>query len=350
MIPFQMFLFLVIVMCSPLHALINLEERAQELVLESKQIFLEEYPDAFNPSIIRWNGSLLLSFRVIPDPNYIFTSHIGLVWLDENFSPIGSPQLLNTQTETSLLHSIIPSRAEDARLIEVGNRLYLVYSDNKNLLITRGGFRVYIAEVKYDGVNFTIHNCQCLDQFEGESWLKREKNWVPFDYHEQLMLAYSLNPHLILRPSMVNGTCKTVSSTSNEIKWEWGDLRGGTSGVLEGNEYLSFFHSSIDMPSVQSNGKIISHYFMGAYTFSSEPPFNITQVSVDPIIGKGFYSGKEYKPYWKPIKAIFPCGFISDENHIWLAYGKQDHEIWITKLDKSALFKSLIKVESVGDR
>ena len=65
-----------------------------DLVLETKQILIHEYPWAFNPSIIRWDNNLLMSFRVIPDPKQTFTSWVGVINLNENFEPKGKPQQL----------------------------------------------------------------------------------------------------------------------------------------------------------------------------------------------------------------------------------------------------------------
>lgn len=337
-------LILFSIMRSGLSAGIDLEERAQSFVLNTQKISIPGFPNAFNPSIIRWKGSLLLCFRDIPDLKYKYNSEIGLVWLDEKFKPKSKPQLLDIKGK----YSIIPARAEDARLILVKDSLYIVYSDNKDEKITRGGFRVYIGEIKLDGDNFSLHNVECLSRYEGESILKREKNWVPFDYHGNLLLAYSISPHLILRPLLQqSGKCETFSFIQQAIPWQWGDLRGGTPGlIVKDSEYLAFFHSSIDMKTVHSNEQVMSHYFMGAYTFSSSPPFEITQVSPEPIIGKGFYHGKMYQPFWKQVRVVFPGGFIFDENYIWVAYGRQDHEIWIVKLNKHELFKSLIPLST----
>ena len=69
---------------------INLENRAQDFVLDVKQIVLPDYPHAFNPSIVEWRGALLMSFRVIPDPKHSFNSWLGLTWLNEDFEPVGS--------------------------------------------------------------------------------------------------------------------------------------------------------------------------------------------------------------------------------------------------------------------
>ncbi len=314
----------------------------QDIVIENKQIDIPGYPYAFNPSIVRWKNSLLMSIRHIPNAKDSFTSHIGLVWLDENFNPTGKPQFLNPRPQSSRA----PLRAEDARLLTVNDRLYIIYSDNEDVKISKGGFRVYVAELINDNGYFSIKEPECLSQFEGENKNLREKNWVPFDYEGNLLLAYSISPHKILQPRLdKSGSCDVVFSTQNNFtSWEWGIPRGGTPGLKIGNEYLSFFHSSVEMQTLHSNQKKIWHYFMGAYTYEAAPPFTITRTSKIPIVGDRFYNGFEYRPYWKPVKVVFPCGFIHDYNYVWVVYGKDDHEIWITKLDKNKLLESLLPV------
>lgn len=331
-----------------LYSSIDLDDLAQDFVLESKQIEIPGYPHAFNPSIIRWKGKLLLSFRVIPDPKFTFNSQLGMVWLDKDFQPLGKAQILDTQAEDPYQIAAIPSRSEDARLLMLNDKLYMVYSDNKDFAITRGGFRVYIAEIKHDNGMFTAHNVECIKKYPGANPQIREKNWVPFEYHGELMLAYSLEPHIIFRTLIGQGECEAMCASSGKIEWDFGDLRGGTPALRHGSEYLSIFHSALPMASVQSKEKSMPHYFMGAYTFSAEPPFEITGISAAPIVGKGFYSGKEYQRYWGSVKAIFPCGYIFDDKFIWIAYGKQDHEICIAKLDKNALLKSLVPVVNIA--
>jgi predicted GH43/DUF377 family glycosyl hydrolase len=83
---------------------------------------------------------------------------------------------------------------------------------------------------------------------------------------------------------------------------------------------------------------------MGAYTFSPEPPFEVTRISPSPIVGKNFYHGVTHRT-WKPLRVVFPGGFVSDEKHVWIVYGRQDHEVWAAKLDKQKLLQSLIPVE-----
>ncbi len=317
----------------------NLELASQDFVLETKRIEIPGYPHAFNPGIIRWQGRLLLSFRIISNPQQSFNTEIGLVFLDEKFCPVGEPQLLSLRDE----YSPAPSRAEDARLITFGDRLYMVYDDNIESKVSKGGFRVYVAEIHYDGEHFIADPIECLKYFENESRNVREKAWVPFEFNGQLLLAYSLLPHKIFYPRLDGtGICDTVAYTESTISWDWGILRGGTPALIEKEGYLAFFHSSIVMESTHSSGKQMAHYFIGAYLFAPEPPFAILKISPKPIIGKNFYSGARYKPYWQPIRCVFPCGYISDDQYIWITYGRDDHESWIVKLDKKGLLNSLI--------
>jgi len=320
---------------------LDLEEQTDEFVLETKRIEIPGYAYAFNPSIVKWRGHIILCFRDIPDPKQSFTSNLGLIWLNENFSPVSEPQILDLREEIPY----IPCRAEDGRLVIFQDRLFLVYSDNREEAISKGGFRLYIAELEFNGSTFSATHIECLSQYEGESRNIREKNWVPFVYENSLLLAYSLNPHKIFYPILGTGACETVACTNQSLDWNWGELRGGTPGLLENGEYLALFHSSIPMLSAHSNGREILHYFMGAYTFSATPPFHLTKISPHPIVGKNFYRGPTYRPYWKSVRVVFPGSYIIDGPHLWVAYGRQDHEVWVAKFDKQKLLDSLVSIQ-----
>lgn len=179
--------------------------------MESKKIEIPGYPYAYNPSIIRWNGSLLLSFRITYNPQSPFDSEIGIVRLDDEFNVIGISLFLDTRGPLML-----NSRAEDGRLLQIGGNLYMVYSNNAEAQVSKGGFRVYIAEVVVNDNSIELINKECLSQFEGESKEIREKNWVPFDYNGNLMLAYSLNPHFILQPIIGTGSCLSKAWSKGE--------------------------------------------------------------------------------------------------------------------------------------
>ena len=108
-----------------LAGLVDLEDSAQDFVLETKQIAVPGYPDAFNPSITPWRGSYLMSFRT-RNPLTKRADQFGLILLDKNFMPAGQPQLLeipfnNTYSVpwTSTQETIL----QDPRLIAIGYAL-----------------------------------------------------------------------------------------------------------------------------------------------------------------------------------------------------------------------------------
>lgn len=317
---------------------VDLNEMSQDFVLEKTQLKIPEYPHAFNPSIVRWRDKLLLSFRVLTNANNVWHSQIGLVWLDNKFKPVGTPRLLNTRGRLPLN----PSKSEDARLFTVGDSLYIIYNDNEEYH-DFGLRRMYYSEIFYDGIQFYV-NPECINKFEGESADKWEKNWIPFDYEGTMLLAYSILPHKIFFPVFGQGKCETIATTVSPFIWVWGSGRiyGGTPALKVDDTYLAFFHSSCKVNTLQTGDYEAWHYFMGAYLFNGQPPFAITKVSPQPIIGKGLYDNPLlYK------RVIYPGGYIMDDHNIWIAYGREDCECWILKLNKKGLLDSLIPVNDI---
>lgn len=336
---------------------INLEEFTQDFILDTKKIIIPGYPHAFNPSITKWKGRWLMSFRLvgcdeknsrlIPNISSASAMDVGLIYLDDELNPIGEAQFIFLDHPNKKRPYLL---AEDARLIVNEERLYIIYSANKEAEVEDSGFRVYVAQLDNDEQNnfFVIHN-ECLSIFEGVNSNKREKNWTPFIYQTELLLSYQLFPHKIFRP-LLDGSecCETVANSFPSLTWEWGELRGGTQALqLSEDYYLGIFHSSINLSTIHSNNQSIPHYFMGAYLFSSSPPFEIKYISPEPIIGTNFYQGLTYEPYWHPVCVVFPCGLVINEEDVWVIYGRQDHEIWIAKLDKKNLINSLIPISTL---
>lgn len=318
---------------------INLEERAQDFVLETKRINIPGYPDAFNASIVKWLGKNLMSFR-FRDKETGNTDPIGLVWLDNNFEVKGKPQILHIEEEGRTY----PSFAQDPRLIKIGKNLFVIYS---NVFLENGKEirRVMYSRLIFDGSTFALQDPEAIHSIEGKNLKPIEKNWVPFVYNSELYLSYTIVPHRVYKPIKGTEACRLIAETKAKIDWPWGDIRGGTQALKVGDEYLSFFHCWKDMFSQHSNGKKISHYFIAAYTFSAESPFELTRVSPEPIFAKGFYQ-EPYYITWKPLRCVFPCGYIVEGDSIWISYGRQDHEVWVMKLDKKGLLNSLVPLET----
>ncbi len=320
--------------------LVDFDKMISDFILEERQIVIPGHPFAFNPSILRWvDGKLLLSFRE-RDPSTGVADLIGFVWLDADFHPVGEASFL-------MIHRDIPlkiSKAQGARIFQVGNIFCIAYNNiiSDSEPETR---RMIVAHLNYKNRRFFIRNPEFILDYKGDPSHWREKNWSPFDCRGYIHFSYSLNPHRVFKLPKFDNTCATVGLTEANIDWPWGEMRGGSPALFDEDHYLGFFHSWKDLKSVQSNGEKISHYFMGAYRHKKAPPFEITHVSENPIIGKTFFHAPEY-PTWKPLKVIYPGGHIFDKKFIWVVYGRQDHECWLVKLDKKALLKSLVPVDS----
>ncbi len=315
------------------------------MVLSSKRIFLNRYPTAFNPSLMKIDDEFILVFRVMDDKD-LWISYIGIVCLDENFDPISEPELLSICRKT-------PSQSEDARIFRIQNRLFLTFNDNLDCKASYHERRdIYIAEIFRQGDHFSLSFAQILtheQKYASQFW---QKNWVPFEWNHKLLFVYSIVPHEIVYPNFLKEVCVTFSETKSLIPWAWGEPRGGTPAMLIDGEYLTFFHSSQRMKSSGSSDLLRYHYFMGAYTFSKDPPFTMTKISKEPIVGFDSYTDsnveKKYVvfPGGYEKHVVFPAGYVVSGNRIYLAFGKNDCEMWIATLDKEALMNSLQPIES----
>ncbi|MDP1881015.1 MAG: hypothetical protein Q8K60_08770 [Parachlamydiaceae bacterium] len=328
------FIFFFIFTNFSLYASLDLENNTQDFVLETKKIEIADFEYPFNPSIVKWKDKILMSFRFREPPKNI-PNQIGLIYLNDEFNPITKPFKLDQR----ITEFQSDNWAQDPRLIVIKNRLYIVFN-NIGMTANPSIRRTCIAEIFEDDCGFYINDPEFLLYFDGENPNVHEKNWTPFEYEEKMHLIYCLSPLRIFKPHFGTQSCETLVNSSQDIQWDWGELRGGTSAALENGEYLTFFHTCKKMASVQSEGKLRDHYFMGACTFKSTPPFSITKISPAPIVGKQFYNGPLYKT-WKPLHVVFPGGFISKKEHIWIVYGRQDHECWAVKLNKQGLLDSL---------
>ncbi|MEM8629571.1 MAG: hypothetical protein AAGF04_05875 [Chlamydiota bacterium] len=321
-----------------LGALVFAQPIVDTLVVAEQQIYLPDYPNAYNPSILRIPGGFLLSFRYTPNcKTKPYISYIGLVELDQAFHPISEPQLVHVRRRTDR----IPSQAEDARLFLFRDKIYLIYNDNRD--VKNPGVKqrrdIFITELYKNGSTYFTKRAIKLiseDDYSQQNW---QKNWVPIIWNEELLISYTLDPHKVLKVDLITGKCVTYTSTAPEILWNYGSLRGSSTPCVLEDEYFGFFHSSRPLTSDASSGAILHHYFAGAYTFLKDPPFSLTRVSKYPIAGPGFYTHNTEK------LVIFPGGFVIEGDFVYLVYGKDDREMWVATIPLVTLLESLVPVK-----
>jgi predicted GH43/DUF377 family glycosyl hydrolase len=312
-------------------------------VIATRRYFFEDFPEGHNPSLFKVDDGYLLCFRHLPDKYECpYWSYIVLVKLNENLDPISKPEILNTREKNSKT----PSQSEDARIFAYRGRLFIIYNDNVEIYKPTISQRrdMFVAELINKNGKFRLSSPLKFtypEKYYTQWW---QKNWAPFEWQERLLISYTLEPHEVVLPNLKNGECYSLYETSGSIFWEYGTLRDSSPPLLVDGEYLGFFHSGTYLATSATQGHERWHYFMGAYTFSPHPPFALTRISPMPIVGEDFYTPSFIPDFWEK-RVIFPGGFAVSGDLIYVAYGKDDREIWIATIDKKELILSLVPVE-----
>jgi predicted GH43/DUF377 family glycosyl hydrolase len=287
---------------------------------------IPEYPKAYNASIIPFQDHYLLAFRIdryrLPLAQNLvhFRNYIGLVLLDQNFRTIQEPVILEK----------LGSRCYDPRLFMHGDRLYMSYGsayEGDPDAVSRS--RINLVEICYREGQFFLGKSIAMKK---KNICTYEKNWSIFSYNNQLFYTYQIQPHNVLSVDTLHGFCKQVALTETPFSWNFGILRGGTPALEREDCYLAFFHSGIWF--------LGRHfYFMGAYTFSKTPPFEILKMSVDPFFFHDFYTSERNPNIISNV--TFPGGYFIRNGKIYLCYGENDAAIKIAVLDEKGLLDSL---------
>lgn len=150
-----------------------------------------------------------------------------------------------------------------------------------------------------------------------------EKNWVWFNHEGNWHFVYSFSPHVVARSVL-----ETFSTTQPSLTWKYGEIRGGTPPVRTGEEYVTFFHSSLPWKKTQKR------YYMGAYAFEAKPPFRVTRVTTKPLL-----SGSEHESriVGGPL-TIFPCGNVFENGVHMVSFGVNDESCAWVKIPQDELW------------
>ena len=253
--------------------------------------------DNFNPGIVDWNGRKILFVR----------RHIGtascVVAYDLN------PDLtLGKRTEIVTKHHSV----EDPRAWVYDGKLYMSACIYTPPTSCRQGVFLLDENLR---VQSEIHIP--VGRNGAQPWMSKgpEKNWVFFDA-DKLGFVYSTAKEQGHQVYLLNDQFTVSEKHATEgIEWEYGEIRGGTPPVKVGDEFISFFHSHF------YHGGFY-RYVMGAYAFTSEPPFKITRMTRHPILyGNAIDMPKGHDPVKQ---VVFPCGNTFDGKEWFVTYGIND--------------------------
>lgn len=305
-----------------------------EAFIATKQITIPGYPNALNPSIIRYKEGYLLSFRtgdVAQSSLKYRHSRVGLVHLNEKFEVCSKPYLINLQTYSDE----ISFSSEDARLFDFDGKILLIFNDHPNSSPKKSlDCALYFAQLEQQP-NGELQPVKRATLLKYEKMGPVEKNWSPLAYQGSLYFIYSGNPHTILEADQATGLCKEVASTSTCISWKYGEMRGSCPAQFLDGSYFTIFHSAKVLPVPFLGTKQRKNYVIGAYLFESGPPFKITKMTEMPIGVVEHYRVNNRR------KIVFPGGMVIEGNLIHVVWGKNDKAIYISTLDKEKLLASM---------
>lgn len=271
-------------------------------------------PRFFNAGLVEHGGSLWLVSRKAED---VQGSHHGMnsLWafrLGGDMRPIAGLKI-------PLCGPYRNQHFEDPRITKWQGRLWLSFCTFVvNPDYTWHGAHQGTAMLMDDWNVSSMHDP--LYGANGGSVLQNtgnEKNWLWFEHESELMCVYMTHPHTVLRWTFGPTVAESFSTEANHFdRWKHGHARGGTPPVRVGDEYWSFFHSSLDGQAF--NGK--RRYYMGAYAFEAKPPFSVTRVSLKPLL-----IASEKDPFHPTLPAVvFPSGAVLRDGEWTVSMGVND--------------------------
>lgn len=257
--------------------------------------------EGFNPSIVRWRGRLLMAWR-----KGWFSARMWLGELSEDHRLLWGREMdfskLWQLTEDDWL--------EDPRLIIAGDRLLVAFT------YVRHG-NIFMALATLDE-SLEVQDCRIMDTVRRQ-W---EKNWQYFEHEGRLYTVYFPNPHTV--GWRAGDEIRIPPAHGARLPWAWGEVRGGTPPVRVGDEYFSFFHSSLHC-----------HYVAGFYSFEAKPPFRVTRWPSQPCMIAA-------KDRWRGGHAVvFPGGAVMENGQWLVSFGWQDAFCCLKWFDHEELLSTL---------
>lgn len=281
----------------------------------------------FNCSFIHFKGKNYFTYRAEAKP-FCVNIRLGLCLLDEFYQPIKeSNVLLDLHAELHAPHGKTYAKnfhVEDPRLFIYNDDLYLSYTD---------GYQM--AQAKIDP-----QTLQAVESFyiTKPDKQRTEKNWIFFEHDKELYSVYNTCPHEIFK--MDGANWEKVYSEEWKSGWRHGIIRGGTSPILVGDKYVSFFHSALGVKHRGIEGR---QYFMGAYTFESKPPFRPLSITKEPII-VGEWVDDNIPRLSNAIFVVFPSGVIRQENGYLVSFGYNDYRCRYVEITDAELERNMVSV------
>jgi predicted GH43/DUF377 family glycosyl hydrolase len=220
--------------------------------------------------------------------------------------------------------------AEDPRVIFRNGKFYVSYCSwsQRSVYVARQVLAEFDREWK--PLN-SLKVPYGFNDYKGDKYTKvAEKNWVWFRHDETWHFVYQASPHVVVAVEK-----KPVAhETKNRLNWNYGDIRGGTPPVRVGDEYFTFFHSSLPWKRRQKR------YYAGAYAFEAKAPFRITRITPLPLLAG---SENDTRINHGPL-VVFPCGALFENDGWTVTSGVNDEATAWTKIPHVDLLGKMVNI------
>lgn len=315
---------------------LELATKAQTALSSSvRTIEIRGRVNPFNASILSTRFGYLLAYRVsnswIRSMDYS-DEVIECCYLGDDFRQVSDSWPLTLGTGTD----------EDPRLVQVEDRVVLVYGGPANGPLNQDKRAVYLADLTLASKRVSVKEGSVVKLTHGTKQAVCEKNWTPFAHEGKLLLSYTVCPHEVVEITS-GGMCQAVHITHVRTPWHGCVINGGTPAVrLSTDEYLAFFHTHENRGEGQWRASKfpLRHYFMGCYTFEAIPPFCILRCSAEPIVYRGIHSSSN--PLIFKHKVVFPAGLIVQNGKVHVSCGENDACTKIISFELDELLASLV--------
>jgi len=206
---------------------------------------------------------------------------------------------------------------EDPRVFKFQNKLWIItYFRGINEINNKFEHSIFIFSLEnpqnYLKLNYKKQNQDI--NILGKWGIGGEKNWMPFEFNNELYIVYSIFPHIILKVNLTTGECIELYKTKYKTEFIF---RGGVGNgappqlFIQNNKkyFLGLGHTKNNYNGISS--QIRKNFF---YIFDSTPPFEILRVSPEFNISKKF----------APIEYGSGLLINSENNLVTISFGVND--------------------------
>jgi len=189
------------------------------------------------------------------------------------------------------------------------------------------GMQHHIAELVTSGKGLKVRP-ETVVKLRTENMAKEERNWNLFTWTnpqggQRLHAVYRVCPHTILDVDVSTGKSprlyETYSTKLDTFMRQWNliseDVHSGAGVAYVSNENGSSYYISALHFWTDNNGRNYAHFL---YTFSAEPPFNITAIAKKPLP----LQASQYHDWWH--NETYVSSLLVHDQLLIIGYGQAD--------------------------